>query len=93
MKKNLHELNCIKVYRNGKDTGELITFNRFYKSYVVEHWAAERRYHWNNNPIFGMVYTLNSVKGPDRFYRTRFQFPTTESEARMLDYNYNIINK
>ena len=93
MKKNLHELNCIKVYKNGKDTGELISFNRFYKSYIVEHWTAERRYHWTNNPMFGMVYTLNSVHGPNGFYRTRFHFPTTESEAHILDYNYNIINK
>lgn len=94
MKKNLHELNCIRVYKNGKDTGELISFNRFYKSYIVERWNGERRYNWTNNPVFGMVYTLNSVKSPSGdFYRTRFHFPTTESEARMLDYNYNIIKK
>ena len=89
--KHINDLKCIKVtliYEN-KQISERLTYNQYYKSFVVERWQGERRTN-KKHTMFGYWHTKTTVKNPynnEKSVRV-FEFPENEDHARQLDAEY-----
>ena len=92
MEKNLNQLKCIKVYKNGEYDNTL-SFNQYLRSYVDERWKGERRYN-KKYTIFGYWHTKTIVIEP--MYKLKsvaeFVFPNSISEAITIDKEYYQVN-
>ena len=82
---NLEQIKCIKVIHNtsdGHSSEEYISWATFYRSFVKERWAGERRTR-RVYTIFGTAHKVTTVKSPSGHITSvrLFEFPNTRAEV------------